>query len=164
MQTADGQNAMALTQIAIQAPSSRYPNPVHYNFGDQIALIGYQVEPRRLRPGETMALTLVWQALTEIETDYTIFTHLRDLEDPSNRIYAQDDAPPAGGTSAWSEGQIVTVTYQLTLSEDTPPAVHEIEVGIYYQGADGNTVRLQLVGSDGQIVDDFLILGKVRVD
>ena len=164
MKTADGQDAIPLTQIAIQAPSSTYPNPVHYNFGDQIALIGYQVEPRRLRPGETMALTLVWQALAETEIDYTIFTHLRDLEDPSNRIYAQHDAPPPGGTSAWREGQITTVTYQLTLAEDTPPAVHEIEVGIYHQDADGNTMRLQLVRPDGQIVDDFLILGKVRVD
>jgi hypothetical protein len=161
----DGQDAITLTRVDVRPGSqSEYPNPVHYNFGDRLALIGYQIEPRRLRPGDTMTLTLIWQALDEMEIDYTVFTHLRDLEDPSNRIYAQHDAPPPGGTRAWKKGQIAAATYHLTLAEDTPPGVHEIEIGIYHRDARGNFPRLQLVTPDGRLVDDFLILGKVRVD
>jgi hypothetical protein len=161
----DGRDSITLQDIVV-APSSqsRFPNPVHYNFGDKMALVGYQIEPRRLRPGETLTLTLLWQALDEMDIDYTVFTHVRDLEDPSNRIYGQDDALAPGGTTTWQEGQIVEARYELELAADTPAAVHEIEIGIYYRDADGNFPRLQLVTADGRLVDDFLILGKVRVD
>jgi hypothetical protein len=42
--------------------------------------------------------------------------------------------------------------------------VHEVEVGIYYQDQEGAFRRLQLLTPEGQLVDDFLVLGKVRVD
>jgi hypothetical protein len=122
------------------------------------------MDPRRLAAGETLELTLVWQALNRMEIDYTVFTHLRDLEDPSNRIFAQHDAGLPGGTTSWQQSQVAKVTYQLKLAEDTPAAVHEIEVGIYYQDQQGDFQRLQLLTPEGQLVDDFLILGKVRVD
>lgn len=163
--TRDGQNALVLATIEIESagPETR-PNPVLYNFGDQLALVGYEIEPRRLISGETVELSLVWQSLDEMEIDYTIFTHLRDLEDPSNRIFAQHDAAPSGGTASWTKGQESTERYQLVLAEDTPPSVLEVEVGVYYQDMEGKFRRLQLVTAQGQLVDDFLILGKVRVD
>jgi hypothetical protein len=163
--TSDGRDAVTIQEIAmIPSGQSQFPNPVHFNFGDKIALIGYQIEPRRLRPGETLTLTLIWQALDDMGIDYTVFTHLRDLEDPSNRIYGQHDAMAPGGTTTWQVGQIVEARYELELAQDTPAAVHEIEIGIYYRDADGGFPRLQLVTADGRLVDDFLILGKVRVD
>ena len=165
LQTPQGQDAVALTQIQVEPRSQgALPNPVHYNFGDQLALVGYQLEPRRLRPGQKLTLTLYWQALEEMETDYTVFSHLRNLEDPSNRIYAQHDAPLPGGASTWRKGQTAAAVYSLTLAADTPPAVHEIEIGVYHRDAQGHLPRLQLVTPDGRLVDDFLILVKVRVD
>ncbi len=163
--TADGREAILLQTIElIPASDGAYPNPVDFNFGDQLALVGYQMEPRRLRPGETITLTLYWQALQEMEVDYTVFTHLRDLEDPSNRIFAQHDAAAPGGTSTWQVGQVVKAAYHLTLDGDTPAGVLEIEVGVYHQNAAGKYPRLQIITPDGRPVDDFLILGKVRVD
>ena len=165
LSTGDGQDAIQLTTIEIEtAGPETHPNPVRYNFGGQLALIGYEIEPRRLNAGETVELGLVWQSLDEMEIDYTIFTHLRDLEDPSNRIYAQHDAAPPGGTASWTKGKVSTERYQLVLAEDTPPAVLEVEVGVYYQNTEGKFRRLQLITAQGQLVDDFLILGKVRVD
>ncbi len=165
LSASDGRDAVTIQEISIMPSSqSQFPNPVHFNFGDRMALIGYQIGPRRLLPGETLTLTLIWQALDEMVTDYTVFTHLRDLEDPSNRIYGQHDALAPGGTTSWRVGQIVEAHYELELAQDTPAAVHEIEIGIYYREADGSFPRLQLVTPDGRLVDDFLILGKVRVD
>lgn len=162
---AGGQSSISLETISIQsAQETPYPNPVRFNFADQMALIGYQVEPRRLYAGETLTLTLYWEALDEMEIDYTIFTHLRDLEDPSNRIYAQHDAPPPNGTLTWHKGDVIETPFSLTLAEDTPAGVHEIEIGIYHRDEAGGSPRLALVTPDGRIVDDFLILGKVRVD
>ncbi len=162
--TSGDQKAIFLSAIDLYESTGEYPNPALHNFGDQLTLVGYDIEPRRLLPGETLILTLYWQALAEMDVDYTIFTHLRDLDDPSNRIFAQHDAEPPGGTSTWTQGQTVKAVYQLTLAADTPAAVHEIEVGVYHRTAEGAFPRLQLVTPDGRLVDDFLILSKVRVD
>ncbi len=165
LRTEEGRDAVKLATIEIKAGEANlYPNPVNYDFQGQLALIGYKMEPRRLTAGETLELTLVWQALDEMEIDYTVFTHLRDLEDPSNRIYAQHDASLPGGTTSWQKSHVAEVRYQLDLAQDTPATVHEVEVGVYYQDGEGVSHRLQLLTPEGQLVDDFLILGKVRVD
>jgi 4-amino-4-deoxy-L-arabinose transferase-like glycosyltransferase len=165
LRTGDNRDLVRLTTIEIEpVGTGPYANPVNYNFEGKLALIGYRMDPRRLAAGETLELTLVWQALNRMEIDYTVFTHLRDLEDPSNRIFAQHDAGLPGGTTSWQQSQVAKVSYQLKLAEDTPAAVHEIEVGIYYQDQQGDFQRLQLLTPEGQLVDDFLILGKVRVD
>jgi hypothetical protein len=165
LKTEDGQDLIKLATIEIEVEeTSLYPNPVNYDFEGELALIGYKMEPRRLVAGETVELTLLWQALDRMEIDYTVFTHVRDLEDPSNRIYAQHDAKLPGGTRSWRKSHVAEVTYQLELAKDTPAAVHEVEVGVYYQDQEGTFHRLQLLTPEGQLVDDFLILGKVRVD
>jgi hypothetical protein len=165
LETAAGRDAVTLAKIEIRPrDQGPYPNPTHHNFGDQIALVGYQVEPRRLHPGDTLRLNLYWQALADMQTDYTVFTHLRDLEDPTNRLYAQHDAQLPGGTSTWTRGQVVEAVYHLTAAEDTPPGIYEMECGVYYADSKGGFPRLQMVTSGGRLVDDYLILGKVRVD
>jgi hypothetical protein len=163
--TEEGSDVVDLGSVTIIASTdSPFPNAAFYNFGDRLALVGYQAEPRRLRPGDTLTLTLYWQAVRQMTVDYTAFTHVRDVEDPSNRLYAQHDQGLPGGSSTWGPGQVVEATYQLTLAPDTPADVHEIEVGIYSQSATGGPVRLQLITEEGRPIDDFLILGKVRVD
>jgi hypothetical protein len=165
LRTEEGNDAISLGTIEIQPTTeSPFPNPVRYNFGDKLALVGYTAEPRRLRPGDTLTLTLTWQALSEMSTDYTVFTHILDLGDPSNRLYGQDDKGLPGGTSTWEVGQTVEAAYRLTVAPDTPANVYEIEVGVYSQDPTGDLVRLQLITEEGRPIDDFLILGKVRVD
>ncbi len=164
LHTAGGEAAVISDIEIVPSVESRFPNPVYYNFGDRMALLGYRIEPRRLHPGQTLTLTLIWQARSKMDIDYTVFTHLRDLEDVSNRIYAQQDAPPPGGTSTWKVAQVTEAEYELVLADDTPTGVHEIEIGVYYGDAQGGYERLQLITADGRLVDDYLILGKVRVD
>ena len=52
------------------------PNPLRINFADQIALIGFDMDRRAMRPGETLTLTLWWEALAAPAVDYVAFTHL----------------------------------------------------------------------------------------
>ena len=165
LRTAEGADVVDLGPVQIvTAIDSPYPNPVHTNFGDQLALVGYQAEPRRLRPGDTLTLTLFWQALDEIKVDYTAFTHVIGVDDPSNRIYAQHDEALPGGSSTWRKGQTVEAVYRLTLEPNTPAEVYEIEIGLYTWDPAGGLIRLQLITEEGRPIDNFLILGKVRVD
>jgi len=136
------------------------PNPVRFNFGNHIALIGYGLEGRAVGPGEEIHLTLYWEALAEMERDYTVFTHVIGERD---RIWAQVDSQPQEGaapTSTWSRGQVLVDEYHLLVEPDTPPGVYDIEVGLYLP-ATGE--RLSLLDEAGHWIDSRVLLTKVRV-
>ncbi len=136
------------------------PNPVHFNFGNRIALIGYDMDRRTASPGETIHLTLYWQALSKMEENYTVFTHVLGEE---NRIWAQKDSWPQGGdapTSTWEPGQTIADEYELVIYADTPPDVYDVEIG-FYLAETGD--RLRIVGEGGRLLDDRVLLSKVRV-
>lgn len=107
------------------------PNPVDFNLGGQVRLVGYELTPRTVRPGETIGLVLYWQALADIERNYTVFTQL--LSDDLI-IWAQDDSQPLRGaypTSHWKPGEVIRDPYHLTVRPDAPAGVYRLEVGMY---------------------------------
>jgi hypothetical protein len=136
------------------------PNPVHFNFGNRIALIGYDMDRRTASPGETIHLALYWEALAKMEENYTVFTHVLGEE---NRIWAQKDNWPKNGgapTSTWEPGQMIVDEYELTIHADTPPDVYDVEIGLYLAETGD---RLRIVGEGGRLLDDRVLLSKVRV-
>jgi hypothetical protein len=107
------------------------PNPLFINFEDKIALIGFDLDRRRLAPGETLQLTLWWEALTALEEDYVVFTH---LVLPPDAVWAQKDSMPQGGdapTSTWEAGQRFEDHYALELPGMAPSGSYFIEIGLY---------------------------------
>jgi len=99
--------------------------------GDRIELAAYRLSEDVLNPGEILRLTLYWQALGQMDQDYTVFTH---LVDSSNCIWAQHDSQPQGGqhpTSQWVEGEVVVDEHELILADNVLPGEYQIEVGMY---------------------------------
>ncbi|MCK4450383.1 MAG: hypothetical protein KAX26_07315, partial [Anaerolineae bacterium] len=136
------------------------PNPVNFNFENRIALIGYDMDRRTASPGETIHLTLYWQALAEMKENYVVFVHLLRGKD---QIWARADSQPLDGaapTSTWQVGQITEDRYELTTKPDTPPGAYEIEVGLYLPQAGK---RLGILSPDGRLLGDRILLSKVRV-
>lgn len=81
--------------------------------------------------GATLPLTLTWQAITPLTTDYTTFVHLRDSQ---GRPAAQGDGPPRAGwypTHVWAVGELVTDVRALHLPADLPPGPYQLVVGWY---------------------------------
>jgi 4-amino-4-deoxy-L-arabinose transferase-like glycosyltransferase len=157
--TALGDN-VRLGAVSLVARPGTLPNPVAFNFGNQIELAGYTLVPRTAQPGETLRLTLYWRGLRPIDRNYTVFTHVLG---EGQRIWGQKDAWPQDGaapTAAWAPGQVVEDYYELTLSPETPPAVYDIEIGLYL-GETGE--RLRLIAPDGRPTEDNLRLTRVRV-
>jgi len=147
-------------QIAVVPNPGNLPNPVRRNFGDKIALAGYEMDTRSLRPGETLTLTLYWEGLADMEENYSIFTYIQGAD---TQIWARTDSWPLNGdapTAAWKVGQLVRDPYALTLDPHTPPGVYDVEIGIYLAET---LERLRLITPDGRLVDDHLFLSKVRV-
>ncbi len=102
------------------------------NFGDQLALMGWSVHaPPDLKAGDTISLTVVWQAQQALATDYTAFAH---LVDGAGQGWAGDDHPPYDGlypTSAWGPGEMVRDTFTLTVPAEAPPGLYDVWVGWY---------------------------------
>jgi hypothetical protein len=105
--------------------------PLTATLGSDVLLLGYDLSSESAAPGDTLTLTLFWQALAEMEEDYTVFTHLLA---PDGSTTAQRDNHPVQGTyptSLWTDGQIVTDVYELVLGSDAPLGPHRLEVGMY---------------------------------
>jgi hypothetical protein len=135
--------------------------PLTQNFDNKIALTGYDLAPRVLRPAETLTVTLNWQALAAMQVNYSISVRVRDAN--LNKWAARDSWPVQGAapTSLWNAGQSFIDPYPLTLSPATPPGQYDVEVIIYDSAT---LLRLRLVTADGRLTDaDSLILSKIRV-
>jgi hypothetical protein len=93
--------------------------------------LGYDFDPPQVRPGETLHVTLYWEALTQPDGDYTVFAHLLD---PAGQIRGQKDNPPQGGTyptDLWEAGERVQDTYALPVDPDAPQGIYRLAVGMY---------------------------------
>jgi hypothetical protein len=155
----DGSNNVRFGSVTLERAPGETPNAVAYNLGNQIELIGYDMDRRAAAPGETIRLTLYWRARATMPIDYTVFTHV--LERPET-LWAQHDKPLAPPPTTWTIGQVVSDTYTLTIKPDAPPGVYEVEVGVY-DPASPAFDRLRVIADDGRITEDFVLLSKVRV-
>ncbi len=94
------------------------------NFGDELQLLAYDLPSASVNTGDPLALTLYWQPLRRIESDYAVFVH---LDSPLTlETVAQDvNAHP---------GNISTIELPLSLYVRDPHVVsvpHSVEPGIY---------------------------------
>jgi hypothetical protein len=109
--------------------------------------------------GGTVALTLYWQDQTPIAQRFTVFTHLLDAH---NKVVAQHDGEPAGGTrptTTWKPGERITDQHGIAIPATLPPGAYTLEVGMYLPASG---VRA-LEAPPGQPAVDHLLLGQVTV-
>jgi len=153
-------------RLAVYLPSlvslEEIDHPLSFQLGEGVSLIGYNLSPDDdpLRPGGSLHLTLYWQALTPMQKDYTVFTHLIDEE---GQIWAQKDNPPLGGarpTSLWYEGEIIKDEYELVVKEGTPPGEYRLEVGMYLLSTGE---RLPLLAAQGHPSGDSVLLEGIEI-
>jgi len=106
-------------------------NPVEANFDNQVRLMGYTVEPLQPAPGETLRLTLYWQALAPLPYEYTVFVHLRQAD--GGTVAQADHRPldPFYPTPLWPIGETIRESSQLALPAALPPGSYELWVGLY---------------------------------
>jgi hypothetical protein len=96
-----------------------------------LALVGHTLPPAEVEPGGTISLDAVWQATRSMTESYTSFLHLVDA---TGQGYAGDDHQAWDGlypTTRWVEGEMVRMTYSLTLPADLPPGLYTLRAGWY---------------------------------
>jgi mannosyltransferase len=101
--------------------------------GYDLCKLGYEHQPDEpLHPGDIVHVSLYWQALEEIDTDFTLALQLLDKD--GTPVISQDVEPVGGAypPTTWDEGEIVRDQHHLSLPADLPSGRY----GFYLQ-ADG---------------------------
>lgn len=155
-------NALRFERVRLEPRPGDLPNPVRVNFGDQMSLVGWDLDHRVAAPGETVHLTLYWDCTAKMSHDYSVFTQVLDASDHK---WAQWDSWPANtATSSWQVGQMVEDHYDLVLDADTPPGAKALRIGVYRLDRDGLPERVRIVNEEGRVMPtDYWTLDQLRV-
>ncbi|MEM4724029.1 MAG: DUF2079 domain-containing protein [Candidatus Hadarchaeum sp.] len=155
-----GDSARFHTVTILPTETGSIPNPMRINFGNQITLIGYDLDRRLAKPGETLRITLYWQALQSMRENYSVFIHL--LSESGERVAQIDSWPQQGNapTSGWKPNTIIKDDYELTIPADAPLGVYFIHTGLYLAESQQ---RLWILDHVGQPQSNFIVLSRVRV-
>lgn len=134
--------------------------PLDVEFEATARLVGYRLNLGDARPGGSIKLTLIWQAVNPTETPFKVFTHLYNLQNMVD-VFAQHDSLPANGlvlTTSWAPGEYIEDEHVIAIDPSVPPGEYRLGVGMY----DPDTPRrLTLVSSEGVL--EALILTKVKL-
>ena len=120
-----------LGRVTIQAVERVFAAPppetaLRTDFGDDLRLLGYDLACS----GDSLTVTLHWQARQRMETAYKMFVHLLA---PDGSLVAQADVIPHNWsypTNWWEAGEVVSDEITLPL-EGVPPGRYRFAVGVY---------------------------------
>jgi len=135
--------------------------PLSVRFGDEARLTGFDWPASSIRVGQTMTLTLYWQATRPTHNDYHVFVHLICAD---SKLMAQDDSVPGRGwfpSAIWAAGDVMRDEHQLELPPDTPAGACTLSAGLYnFDTGD----RLPATDASGQrLVDDRAVLAHLDI-
>jgi hypothetical protein len=136
--------------------------PIEARFGEAIGLVGMH-QPQIVSAGQTLTVTLLWQATAAPGIDYTAFVHLLDSSGTSVAGY---DAAPGGTrfpTRVWAAGDQILSEMVVTLPEELPPGNYSTWLGLYEANSAG-AARLPVQESGGHATAHEMIeLGSITV-
>ena len=150
-------------QVELRPLPGDVPNPISVNFGDRMALVGYDLSARAVRPGDTITLTLYWRGLRRMDVNYTVSAQLVDA---GQHKAAQYDGWPLGGaapTATWEPGQVLSDPYELAVFQDVPPGVYDVRVVVYVLEG-GQIVHVPVIPQGGRMLSNYQKLTQVRVE
>lgn len=130
------------------------------DWSGEIALLGFDLSRERMRPGQTLEVTLYWQAQQPLTETYQVFVH---LVYPEGQIWAQSDHLNPGGfpTNLWPTDRYVRDKHRLELPEQLPPGPYQISIGLYTLY---NQQRLEVRQAEsGARADNVILLQAIHV-
>ena len=101
--------------------------PLDVEFGGLIGLHGYDLDQNK----DELKARLYWASLSEMETDFTVFAHIRNQ---AGETVAQMDRPLTDSvypSSLWAMGEIILDEIAVPLSDNLPPGDYTLHVGLY---------------------------------
>lgn len=157
-------DVVTVGQIRVVVATSAQVDHTHpAALGDVARFIGYNlpVNDRTVHPGDTVTLTVVYQALRPADRELTQFTHLYDT---TLGLIGQIDSPPLGGNNpapGWISGEVIRDVLTMKVSSEATSGDYALLWGLY-DPATGERVLVTL--PDGtQPPDRALLLETLHV-
>jgi hypothetical protein len=129
--------------LHVAAPDRTFtPPPVDVEtdtrLGTVATLVGANLKPETsgLKPGDSLTVTLIWQARDMASTSYHVFLHLLG---PDGMLVAQSDGIPANWTrptTGWLPGETIADVRVLAIPGDAPAGDYTLSAGLYVPGGD----------------------------
>jgi hypothetical protein len=100
------------------------------NFGQQVNLLGYDLDPTEVASGQTFDLTLYWQARQPLATNYSALAQL--VDDQQHLFAGQDNLHPGSlPTTRWEPWGFVRDKHAVRVPPGTPPGDYFLVAGLY---------------------------------
>jgi mannosyltransferase len=155
-----------LTDVTVQVADRLFEiptisHPERVELGTAITYLGYDLEPRKTQPGDTLHLTLYWQSREPVDISYKVFVHLMNV---GVGMWGQvDDIPIAGTrpTTGWLPGEVLTDKYDVTIHPGAPTGDYYIETGMY----DPETMhRLPATAGGHLLAENRIVIDGIRIE
>ena len=104
--------------------------PVNADLGGQIRLLGYDLNPPHVSPGDNVRVTYYWQALTDIEYDYLVSSTLLDAHANALAQRLSEPAYDQAPTSTWRRGAIILDAGEIKIPPNAHPGMYRFELGV----------------------------------
>ena len=106
--------AYAAPALVDQLPAEATALNLHF---DDIELLGYHLQQRRLSPGDTLPVTLYWRPQRHSDLNYSFYLHL--LNDVGRTLVRNYGFPGGGSlqTSRWEPGIIYEDRWELSIPQ-----------------------------------------------
>ena len=130
------------------------------DFGGLIRLHGYEIEAKEVSPGETLLLSLYWEALKDIERDYWLLLQVVDERDEP--VLVKDGSPSAGryATDLWKGGELIPSQHRLYIPEEAPPGHYRIKLGLHPFGL---WEWLPIFDEEGKALGEVITLAGIEI-
>ncbi len=117
--------------LPVTTGAAPVPTRVNQTFGNSITLLGFGLNQDHFVVGDTLAVTLYWQARVATQASYAVFLHLQDEND---RLLVQSDALPVNGTrptTSWKPDEVIEDRHEIKLPNSLAPGKYKLIVGLY---------------------------------
>ncbi len=137
-----------------------------YRLGEQIRLIGYDLNSETFHAGDRVELKVYWYATAPIPYGYASFVHISTGGPP---LVQADKLNPADiPTKVWPSTGYLHDDYVIELPSNMPAGEYQLFVGLYTcdtrpVGNCGNGDRLAVTDVSGQAVGDEVRLAMITV-
>ena len=114
-----------LDELAIQ-----HLLPRDLELANELALLGYNRSAEKLRPGDTLTLTLFWRALRQMGHDWHLLLRIRDSQ---GRIGIERESALANvayPTSQWEQGEITRAQHDIAIGSDWPSGGAQLTINL----------------------------------
>jgi len=144
-------------------PATFAPNATATASDDLIEVVGYEVAPRSLEPGDTLQVRLFLQAARPITGDYALAIQLLSPVPGDETTLINYNTIPGSGnypTYVWQPDEVIDDPYVLQIPEQVDRAQAWRVVVIFCRLSDGERLSVRVADHS---TDEMLDLGMVRV-